>query len=68
MPVIAKKMLLSSTLKFKQRNGKQKPEQFEGGLKDVLEMRPNASPFDQAGMAFEALLTNEDAIEINPVV
>jgi hypothetical protein len=68
VPVSTNKMLLTSTLNFVQKKGKQKPQQFEGEPKDVLEFSFNGGPFGQAGMAFEAKLTNEEPIEVNSVV
>ena len=68
VPVTAKSMKLTATLKFKQAKGKQKPEQFEGGPKDVLEWSANGGPFEQAGMNLEVTQTNEEKIEINSVI
>jgi hypothetical protein len=67
VPVTTNKMLLTSPLKFVQKNGKQKPEQFEGEPKDVLEFSTDRGPFAQAGLFFEAAETNEEPIEINSV-
>jgi hypothetical protein len=68
VPVTANKMQLTTTVKFAESKGKQKPEQFEGVPKDVLEMSVGGGPFEQDGLAFEAIQTNEEAIEANPVV
>jgi hypothetical protein len=68
VPVTANKMQLTSTLKFAQAKGKQKPEQFEGEAKDVLEQSINGGIFEQAGLGFESTQTNEEPIEVNPVV
>jgi hypothetical protein len=68
VPVTATKMQLTSTLKFAQAKGKQKPERFEGEPTDVLEMNVNGGSFEQDGLAFEAIQTNEKPIEANPVV
>jgi YVTN family beta-propeller protein len=52
------------TLKAKESKGKQKPEQFVGGPKEVLVIGP---PTEQAGLsALMSLLTEED-IEVNTV-
>jgi hypothetical protein len=61
------KMLLSSTIKYAQRNGIQKPDRFVAGPASVLEMAPNGGPFEQSGFAMEATQTNEEAIEVNSV-
>jgi hypothetical protein len=66
--VSTKSMKVMSTLKFKQTKGRQKPEQFEGESPDVLEWSANGGPFEQAGLGFEATQTNEEPIEVNPVV
>lgn len=68
VPVMANSMKLNATLKFKQAKGKQKPEQFEGQPRDVLEWNTDGGPFEQAGMGFEAAQTNEEKIEINTVL
>jgi hypothetical protein len=68
VPVMANSMKLTATLKFKQAKGKQKPEQFEGQPRDVLEWNTDGGPFEQAGMGFEAAQTNEEKIEINTVL
>jgi hypothetical protein len=68
VPVMANSMKLTATLKFKQTKGKQKPEQFEGQPRDVLEWSTEGGPFEQAGMALEAAQTNEEKIEINTVL
>jgi hypothetical protein len=66
-PVVSNRMQLMPLMKFKHTKGKQKPERFEGEPRDVLELDTNGGPFEQAGMALEALLTNEVPIEINSV-
>ena len=68
VPVTANKMQSTSTVKFAQAKGKQKPEQFEGVPKDVLEMSENGQPFEQDGLALEVDQTNEEAMEANPAV
>jgi len=67
-PVVADKMAATSTLKYKATFGKQKPEQFEGGPKDVLSSTPNGETFEQLGETVTLTETNEEAIEINAVV
>jgi hypothetical protein len=64
VPVVANKMQTSSTLKFSQSAGLQKPEAFEGGAKDVL----TSAIGEQVGLALNATLHTEEPIEINGVV
>jgi hypothetical protein len=68
VPVAANKMQLTSISKIAKTKGKQKPEQFEGEPKDILEFNVNGGPFEQAGFGLEVTRTNEEAIEINSVV
>lgn len=60
--VAAGKMQTSSTLKFSQSAGLQKPEAFEDGSRDVL---TNAIG-EQVGLSLNALLSTEEPVEINP--
>jgi hypothetical protein len=61
-PVSAGKMLMSSTLKFSQSAGLQKPEAFEGEPTDVL----RSGIGEQVGLSLSALWSTEEAVEINP--
>jgi hypothetical protein len=61
-PVAAGKMQTSSTLKFSQSAGLQKPEAFEEGPPDVLTLGIG----EQVGLSLNALLKTEEAVEINP--
>jgi hypothetical protein len=61
-PVAAGKMQTSSTLKFSQAAGLQKPEALEGGPTDVL----TSAIGEQVGLSLNAQLTTEEAVEINP--
>jgi len=63
-PVSADKMVSTATVKYAATAGKQKPEGFEGGEKDVLTNTLN----EQVGLTLTATQTNEEAIEINAVV
>jgi hypothetical protein len=63
-PVISNKMQTSSTLKFSQSAGLQKPEAFEGGPQDVL----RSAIGEQVGLALNATLHTEEAVEINGVL
>jgi hypothetical protein len=61
-PVVAGKMQTSSTLKFSQSAGLQKPEAFDEGPRDVL----TSGIGEQVGLSLDALLSTEEAVEINP--
>jgi hypothetical protein len=60
-PVTAGKMQTTSTLKFSQSAGLQKPEAFEGAPNDVL----TSGIGERVGLSLNALLTTEEAVEIN---
>jgi len=62
-PVTAGKMLTTATLKFTATAGKQKPERFEGGEKDVLTNTLN----EQVGLTVTSTQTYEELVEINAV-
>jgi hypothetical protein len=61
-PVASGKMQTSSTLKFSQAAGLQKPEELEEGPRDVLTLGFG----EQVGLSLNALLKTEEAVEINP--
>ncbi len=63
-PVISNKMQTSSALKFSQTAGLQKPEAFEGAPQDVL----SSAIGEQVGLALNATLHTEEAVEINGVI
>jgi Regulator of chromosome condensation (RCC1) repeat/IPT/TIG domain len=60
-PVTTDKMLTTATLKFTATAGKQKPEAFLGGEKDVLTNTLN----EQVGLTVGSTQTNEEAVEVN---
>ncbi|MGD0454909.1 MAG: IPT/TIG domain-containing protein [Solirubrobacteraceae bacterium] len=62
------KMASSFTLKFKQKKGKQEPEEFEGEATEYLEMSISGGAFEQVGLGADVTLTSEEALEINTVV
>ena len=62
-PVTSGKMAKTAVLKYTATAGKQKPESFEGGLREVLVNAPN----EQVGLTLAATQTDEEAIEINPL-
>ena len=68
VPVKANKMLESTTLKFTQSKGKQKPEQLEGEPIDVLETSFFGGGFEQTGLGVTLTQTSEEAVEINAAV
>jgi hypothetical protein len=68
LPVKANSMLLTATEKFTASKGKQKPEKFESGLKETLEMSLAGGPYEQTGLAMTVIQTNEEKLEINTVV
>jgi len=68
VPVKSNKMLVTAALKWRETKGKQKPEQFEVGLKDVFESSAGGKPFEQTGFGLEATLTNEEPVEVSSVV
>jgi hypothetical protein len=67
-PVKSNSMLLSATLKYAVSSGKQKPENFEGLPKDVLETEFDEAAAEQSGLKLTTQQTNEEKIEINSVV
>ena len=67
LPVVANKMLLSTKMKYVASKGKQKPEKFVGGPKDVLEASFNNGPYEQIGLTLRLMQTNDEPIEVNPV-
>ena len=59
------KAATSIAYKFKASKGKQKPEHFEGGSNDVLELSLGGASFAQAGLTSSITQTSEEAIEIS---
>ena len=68
VPVASNKMSSTAVLRFAATAGKQKPEGFVGGATDVLEASFGGGPFEQAGLTLLSTQTNEEPLEINPVV
>ncbi len=62
-PVTADKLLTTATAKYAATAGKQKPEAFEGGEKDVLTNTLD----EQVGLAVASTQTYEELVEINAV-
>jgi hypothetical protein len=67
VPVKTNKMLVTQALTFKATKGKQKPEEFVGGPKDILEMSVNGAPVEQAGLSVAIAQTNGQEVEVNSV-
>jgi len=65
--VSADKMSLTPALKASASKGKQKPESFVGGPKDILEESFNGAPFEQTGLTIAITQTNEEEVEVNSV-
>jgi hypothetical protein len=65
--VVANAMKLTATVKFVAKGGKQKPEKFLGGEKEVLESKFSNVPgeFEQSGQTLTTIQTNEEKLEIN---
>jgi hypothetical protein len=63
-PVASGKTLKTTSFKLAASAGKQKPEAFEGGLREVL----TNSLSEQVGISLTATQTNEEAVEVNTVV
>jgi hypothetical protein len=57
-------MLKTATVKFTAAAGRQKPELLEGGDPEFL----TNSLFEGVGVSVASTQTNEEAVEINPVV
>jgi hypothetical protein len=68
LPLVTNKMITSAKLKFAAIKGKQKPDRFVEGPKDVLEASFNGGPFEQIGLNVRVTQTNEQAVETSSVV
>ena len=68
VPVAADKAVSSTALKFNGKKGKQKPESFAEGPKEVLEISINGASTEQIGMTASLTQTSEEPIEINTVL
>ncbi|HEY2398341.1 MAG TPA: fibronectin type III domain-containing protein [Solirubrobacteraceae bacterium] len=62
-PVVSGKTVKTTTFKLVASGGKQKPESFEGGVREVL---VNALA-EQVGVSLIATQTNAEAVEVNTV-
>ncbi len=68
VPVVANKAVASAALKFAATKGKQKPESFVGGPKEVLEASIDGAGAEPMGLTASLTQTSEEAIEINTVL
>jgi alpha-tubulin suppressor-like RCC1 family protein len=68
VPLKANKMLATQTLKWSQTKGLQKPEQFEGQPKDIIEGSKFGGEFEQSAWALTTVQTDKEKIELNTVV
>ncbi len=50
------------------KGGKQKPEGFEGGAKQTLQLKFGAGEPEQAGLSLKTKLGNDEKVEVNSVV
>ena len=63
-PVPADKTFTTGTVKYAETSGKQKPERFEGGEKDVL----TNGLSEQVGLKVTGTQTNEEPFEMNAII
>ncbi len=68
VPVRTDKMSLTAPLKYQATKSRQKPEQFEGEPKDVLEASIGGGELEQTGLSLVSTLTSEEAVEANASV
>ena len=68
LPVPGNAMKLSAAVKLAQAKGKQKPEEFVGGPKEMLECKFSAAPYEQCGLSIAMTWTNEEKVEASTVL
>lgn len=68
VPLKADKMSRTQALKFKASKGKQTPESFVGGPKDVLQESVNLGAFEGTGLKAAITQASEEEVEVNSVV
>ena len=61
-------MRTSPTVLYRAKEGKQIPERFEGGELDVLMVSLSGGEPEQIGLKRAMTQTNEEAVEINPIL
>ena len=67
VPVTADRMLVAATLEYRATAGKQKPERFEGGERDVLLSSLTGGAAEQSGLTLTATQINEEAVETKTI-
>jgi hypothetical protein len=67
VPFPTNKVAIKYTLKYAETAGKQKPERFEGGPKQVLETSLSGGAFEQSGWKLTSQLTDEEKVEVSTV-
>jgi hypothetical protein len=67
--ITANAMKLTATERFSAYHGKQKPDHFAGGSAGdhILELSQNGNPFEQAGLNFITILSNEEKVEASTI-
>jgi hypothetical protein len=68
VPVKANRMSGAPTLDFKATKGKQKPEGFVEGARDVLEASFGGASDEQLGLTLKATLSSGEALEVSSTV
>ena len=67
VPIVANKMLTTTTLKYLASKGKQRPEGFVGEPPAILESSFDGGPFEQTGLTLEATQASGESVEANSV-
>jgi hypothetical protein len=67
LPQPVNQMELSVTVKDIANKGRNTPEEFVGGPKAVLEVSLSGTAYEQLGISFASVTTNEEKIEISTV-
>jgi hypothetical protein len=62
-PVVSGKMLKTTTFKLIASAGRQNPEAFEGGVREIL----SNGLGEEVGISLTATQSNEEAVEVNAV-
>ena len=68
VPLTANKTLPTIDLQAKASNGKQKPENFVGGPKEILEASTNGEPDEPIGLTVAVTEENGEELEVDTVV
>jgi hypothetical protein len=64
-PIATGKMLLATSLKYKESKGLQTPQALEGEPPTVLTASLNGEALESIGLKLTATLTSEEAVEVN---